>query len=65
MHRIRSFLAAAGVLFALGACTTTAPRHDTAAARVDAGKVVAVDQWAERKHATVLWVHYPQAANRD
>lgn len=61
MPRFLSFLAAAAVLAALGACTTTTPRQDS----VDAGKVVAVDQWAKREHATVMWVHYPQAADRD
>ena len=61
MHRFFSFLAAGGVLAALGACTATTPRHDT----VDAGKVVAVDRWAKREHATVMWVHYPQEADRE
>jgi uncharacterized OsmC-like protein len=65
MLRILSFLAAAAVLFALGACTTTTSRRDMAATNVDAGKVVTVDQWAKREHATVMWVHYPQAADRD
>ena len=50
MHRSLSFLAAAGVLAALGACSATTPRHDA----VDAGKVVSVDQWAKREHATVM-----------
>ena len=61
MHRSLSFLAAAGGLAALGACSATTPRHDA----VDAGKVVSVDQWAKREHATVMWVHYPQATDRD
>jgi outer membrane protein assembly factor BamE (lipoprotein component of BamABCDE complex) len=61
MRRLLAFLAAAAALAALGACTTATPRHDA----VDAGKVVAVDQWAKREHATVMWVHYPRAADRD
>jgi hypothetical protein len=61
MHRFLSFLTATAVLLMLGACASPASRRDTATA-TDAGKVVAVDQWAKRKHATVVWVHYPQAA---
>jgi hypothetical protein len=61
MHRFLSFIAATAVLLMLGACASSGSRRDTAAA-VDTGKVVAVDQWAKRKHATVMWVHYPQTA---
>jgi hypothetical protein len=61
MHRFLSFVAATAVLLMLGACVSPASRRDSATA-VDGGKVVAVDQWAKRKHATVMWVHYPQAA---
>jgi hypothetical protein len=27
---------------------------------VDYGKVVAVNEWALRRHATVVWVNYPK-----
>lgn len=26
---------------------------------IDVGKVLAVNRWAERRHATVVWVNYP------
>jgi hypothetical protein len=62
MHRFLLIVAATAVLLMLGACASPASRSDTAMTAVDAGKVVAVDQWAKRKHATVMWVHYPQTA---
>jgi hypothetical protein len=27
---------------------------------VDVGKVVAVNEWALNRHATVMWVNYPK-----
>ena len=27
---------------------------------VDAGKVLTVNEWAVRRHATVVWVNYPK-----
>jgi hypothetical protein len=32
---------------------------------IDAGKVVAVNQWAQRKGATVIWINYPIRSSRD
>ena len=29
---------------------------------VDMGKVIAVNDWAVRRHATVVWVNYPKKA---
>jgi hypothetical protein len=43
----------------LSACATS-PRPLSQVA--DTGKVTAVDQWAETKHATVVWVHTPRTA---
>jgi hypothetical protein len=27
---------------------------------IDAGKVLSVNEWAVRRHATVMWVNYPK-----
>jgi hypothetical protein len=29
---------------------------------IDVGKVIAVNEWALRRHATVMWVNYPKKA---
>jgi hypothetical protein len=57
--RFIPLLAAASVVLMLSACATS-PRPLSQVA--DTGKVVAVDQWAETKHATVVWVHTPRTA---
>ena len=31
---------------------------------IDYGKVIAVNQWALRRHATVMWVNYPTRPER-
>ena len=31
---------------------------------VDVGKVVAVNEWAVNRHATVVWVNYPKKSVR-
>jgi len=31
---------------------------------VDYGKVVAVNEWAVRRHATVVWINYPKKSMR-
>lgn len=33
-------------------------------AEVDAGKVLAVNEWAVRRHATVVWINYPTKSAR-
>ena len=43
----------------LCACAVTAHRHG--ADGVDYAQVLAVNQWAAHRHATVVWVRYPQA----
>jgi starvation-inducible outer membrane lipoprotein len=59
LARFIPLLAAASVLLMLSACATS-PRPLSQVA--DTGKVTAVDQWAETKHATVVWVHTPRTA---
>jgi hypothetical protein len=27
---------------------------------IDVGKVVAINQWAVRRHASVVWINYPK-----
>ncbi|GAA0715015.1 hypothetical protein [Dokdonella soli] len=56
--------AAAAVSLGLSACAGSAGRNGIARSGsmdsdIDYGKVVAVNQWAERRHATVVWVNYP------
>ena len=60
--RLLPLLAAASILLLLSACAT-APRPLSQVA--DTGKVTAVDQWAETKHATVVWVNTPRTTPRD
>ena len=60
--RFLPLLATASVLLLLSACAT-APRPLSQVA--DTGKVTAVDQWAETKHATVVWVNTPRTTPRD
>lgn len=49
------------ISLALCACATGTSNlrggpHDQV---LDVGKIVAVNQWAQTKGATVLWIHYP------
>jgi hypothetical protein len=60
--RFIPLLAAASILLMLSACATS-PRPLSQVA--DTGKVTAVDQWAEAKHATVVWVHTPRTTPHD
>lgn len=46
------------VCLAMGGCATTG--RDRTASQVDVGKVLAVNQWAARRHATVLWINSPE-----
>lgn len=64
--------AALAMSLVLGACASTgAVRHRAQANPnddFDAGKVATVTQWAERRGATVVWIHYPtkhRAGNDD
>jgi len=50
---------------ALSACAGTAgsngiARESSMDEDVDVGKVVAVNEWALNRHATVMWVNYPK-----
>jgi hypothetical protein len=60
------------ILLCLGvsACAGTGNTRGTAAGNnIDYGKVLAVNQWATRRHATVVWIQYPvrreKAAHND
>ncbi len=55
--------------FGLSACAglvgpngSTRPVH--LGGEIDYGKVIAVNQWAERRGATVLWINYPVVRDR-
>lgn len=60
----RSILVAlAGISLGLGGCASTGGSRMTNSQYgpdVDVGKVIAVNQWALTKGATVVWVNYPQ-----
>ena len=59
---------ATGAVLAMGlglaACAGTSGRSgfvrgSSMDGNVDVGKVIAINQWALRRHATVLWINYP------
>ena len=56
-------LALTGLCLVMGGCASmgpaTRPNHGFSS-DVDVGKVIAVNQWAETKGATIVWVNYPQ-----
>jgi hypothetical protein len=61
--------AAATVLFlALSGCATTPGPNGFTRSRmdqdIDLGKVIAVNEWAVRRHASVVWVNYPKKPAR-
>jgi len=50
---------------AVSACAGTAGSNGIARASsmdddVDVGKVIAINEWAVNRHATVMWVNYPK-----
>lgn len=49
------------LLLCLGVCACAAIAHRHGVDRVDYAQVIAVNQWAAHRHATVVWVRYPQA----
>jgi len=60
-------IAAIGLL--LGGCAGTETRYHPyswySSDDVDLGKVAAVNDWAQRKGATVVWVNYPPKPKGD
>lgn len=60
----RSILVAlAGTFLVLGGCASMGGSRMTNSQYgpdVDVGKVMAVNQWAQTKGATVVWINYPQ-----
>jgi hypothetical protein len=56
------------ILLCLGvsACAGTAgnTRGTAAGNNIDYGKVLAVNQWAMRRHATVVWLQYPMRRDK-
>lgn len=57
------FLALAGAILVSSGCASLGPAtraNHGFNADVDVGKVIAVNQWAQTKGATVVWVNYPQ-----
>jgi hypothetical protein len=64
---MKAFAIGAAVVMCLGvsACAGVATRSPAArggplGADVDYGKVIAVNEWAQRRGATLMWVHYPK-----
>jgi hypothetical protein len=56
-HRILLVLALG---LSLGACASAGGNRLQGSSTVaDAGKVAAVDRWAQRRGATVVWLNYP------
>ena len=56
-------IALAGMFLVLGGCASTGGSRMTNSQYgpdVDVGKIIAVNQWAQTKGATVVWVNYPQ-----
>lgn len=54
---------------AVSACAGTAGPNGLARGSrmdndIDYGKVIAVNQWAERRGATVMWINYPKKSAR-
>jgi hypothetical protein len=73
MSRSRVF-AVSLLMLALGACATTGSRTQREAIRdydqqyykpLDAEKVTAVNIWAEKRGAKVLWINYPTKRGQD
>jgi hypothetical protein len=69
---MKSLAAGLAILTCLGlsACAGTSgpngiARQSTIDSAVDVGKVVAVNQWALRRGATVVWINYPTVADRE
>jgi hypothetical protein len=65
MKRFLAFFASMSALASLAACAAPNHRHVDEPRGIDAGKVIAVDRWARREHATVLWIHHPQTKPGD
>lgn len=67
---MRSLTLGMALLLGLGlsACAATGGRDGIARSAhgddIDYGKVIAVNQWALRRHATVMWVNYPTRPER-
>jgi hypothetical protein len=62
---MRSLAIGVAVLLSLGlsACASTGGHKGMARSSydgdIDYGKVIAVNQWALTRHATVVWINYP------
>lgn len=57
--------AAVVLCLAVSACAGTGGRNGMARGSsmdddIDVGKVVAINQWAVRRHASVVWINYPK-----
>ena len=57
--------AAIVLCLAVSACAGTAggngiARESKMDSDIDVGKVVAVNEWAVNRHATVVWINYPK-----
>lgn len=67
--KVLAVSAAVVVCLGLSACAGSMgrsgmSRSEPLGREIDVGKMVAVNQWAERKGATVLWVNYPVRPSR-
>jgi hypothetical protein len=63
---MRTLATAAAIVLclAVSACAGTPQRNGVSRNGgdddIDLVKVIGVNQWAERRHATVMWVNYPK-----
>ena len=67
--KVLAVSAAVAVCLGLSACAGSMGRNgisrgEPLGREIDVGKMAAVNQWAERKGATVLWVHFPVRPSR-
>ena len=68
--KVLAMSAAVVVCLGLSACADSMGRNgiyrsEPLGREIDVGKVIAVNQWAERKGAIVVWVNYPVRPSRD
>lgn len=68
---MRTLAMAAAIVLCLGvsACAGTGGSNGIAHeskmdSDIDVGKVVAVNEWAINRHATVMWINYPKKSAR-
>ncbi|MEP6938190.1 MAG: hypothetical protein ABI846_00375 [Rudaea sp.] len=60
---MKKLMGVAAIAILLGGCAGTQTRFNPyswySSEDVDLGKIAAVNDWAQRKGATVMWINYP------